>query len=137
MSVELDGTILAYELDHEFKVATVTVEGTFDGRPTHIMFSKGDLDTLNEARKELKRGPSEPDPAAVLDILNAAGLSNRFVHDRVEYRLLKGEWVAYQRVDTTDDEPVCECDEAFCPNFHVTEVRDRKPKRRIRKAVTG
>lgn len=138
MSVELDGTILSYELDHEFKVATVTVEGTFDGRPTHIMFSKDDLDTLNAARKELKRGPSDPDPGAVLDILNAAGVSNQFVYDRVEYRYTDGNWVAQCRVDDTLDEPVCECDEAFCPNFHIEKkVRDRFRKRRIRKAVTG
>lgn len=103
MSIELDGTILSYELDHEFKVATVTVEGTFDGRPTHIMFGKGDLDILNDVRKAIKRGPSEPDPSAVLGILNAAGLSNRFVYDRVEYRLFKGEWVAYQRVDIENE----------------------------------
>jgi hypothetical protein len=139
MSVELDGSILSYQLDHEYKLITVTVEGTFDGRPTHIMFSKDDLDTLNAARKELKKGPSEPDPGAVLSVLNAAGVSNRFIYDRVEYRYTDGEWVAQRRVDTEDDDvPVCECDEAWCPNFHIANrATDRFRKRRIRKAVTG
>lgn len=118
-TVDLDGTVYAYQIDHDLKLVSVTIAGYSDEQPTIVMFDRDDLDTLNTARKELKRGPAEPDPAAVLDILNAAALSNRFVHDRVEYRLVKGEWVAYQRVDTTDDEPVCECDEAFCPNFHV------------------
>jgi hypothetical protein len=101
---EIDGTILAWQVDHANRLATVTVEGSFDGNPTTIMFEEEDLRELNRARKELKRGPAEPDPGKVIAILNAAGLSNQFVYDRVEYRLIEREWVAYQRVDIADDD---------------------------------
>lgn len=134
----IDGTVYVTDVHHDDGIAYVTIAGCGE-QPTIVMFDKDDLDTINAARKELKRGrPSDPDPGAVLDILNAAGVSNQFVYDRVEYRYTDGNWVAQCRVDDTLDEPVCECDEAFCPNFHIEKkVRDRFRKRRIRKAVTG
>lgn len=121
-TVDLDGTIYAYQIDHDLNLVSVTIAGYSDQQPTIVMFDKDDLDTLNNARKELKRGrPTEPDPGAVLEILAAASRADRFVYDRVEYRYnpKAGTWLAWGRVDTEDDEPVCECDEAGCPNFHV------------------
>lgn len=123
-TVDLDGTVYAYDIDHDLKLASVTIAGYSDEHPTVVMFDKDDLDTLNDARKELKRGPAEPDPGTVLSILNAAGLTNQFIYDRVEYRLLEGKWVAYQRVDIEDD--VCDCDDCdnpFCPRYHAEGTR--------------
>lgn len=103
-TVDLDGTVYAYAVDHDLKLVSVTIAGYSDEQPTVVMFDKDDLDTLNAARKELKRGPAEPDPGAVLSILEAASHTDRFVYDRVEYRLTEDKWVAWGRTDITTDD---------------------------------
>ncbi|UHJ55717.1 hypothetical protein LT337_00870 [Mycolicibacterium fortuitum] len=109
----VDGTVYAYQVSPHEGLAYVTVAGPDEDKPMILGFDLADLDALKHARKELRAGvtalkgqPTEPDPGMVLNILNAAGLSNRFVYDRVEYRLFKGEWVAYQRVDIENEADV-------------------------------
>lgn len=103
-SVDLNGTIYSYEIDHELKLVKASIAGYTDEQPTIVVFDQEDLRTLSRARKELKHGPTEPDPGAVLSIL-AASRSDRFVYDRVEYRYdpKDGKWVAWGRVDIDGD----------------------------------
>lgn len=50
----------------------------------------------------------EPDPGAVLGVLNAEKHNNRFVYDRVEYRYDTDlmQWVAWGRTDIDDHDGV-------------------------------
>ncbi|TXH22691.1 MAG: hypothetical protein E6R06_16520 [Mycobacterium sp.] len=101
----IDGTVYAFDARPDEGIAYITIAGPDDDQPLIVMFDHEDLDALKRARKELKRRPSEPDPGAVLQILNEASRLDSFVHDRVEYRYnpLEGKWLAWGRVDTDDD----------------------------------
>ncbi|MHA7664472.1 hypothetical protein [Mycolicibacterium sp. HS_4_1] len=48
----------------------------------------------------------EPDPGAVLEVLNAEKRNNRFIHDRVEYRYDTAlmQWIAWGRTDIDDQD---------------------------------
>lgn len=50
----------------------------------------------------------EPDPGAVLAVLNAEKHNSRFIHDRVEYRYDTDlmQWVAWGRTDIDDQDGV-------------------------------
>lgn len=101
----IDGTVYATDVHPDDRLVYVTVAGD-ENRPMILMFDCEDLDALNTARKELKRGPAEPDPGAVLRVLNAAtSETGTFIHDRVEYRYdaEMGEWVAWARTDIDGD----------------------------------
>lgn len=101
----IDGSVYALDVRPDEGIAYVTIAGPDDDQPMIVMFDREDLDALNRARKELKRGSAEPDPGAVLQILNEASRHDTFVHDRVEYRYnpLEGKWLAWGRVDIDED----------------------------------
>lgn len=105
-TVELNGSVYTYEIDHDLKLATVTIAGYGDD-PVQVIFDADDLRALNAVRKELKRGPAkpDPDPGAVLQILHLANHNEHFTHDRVEYRYdhEQNEWVAWGRTDIDDE----------------------------------
>ncbi|MGB3675400.1 MAG: hypothetical protein WA988_13260 [Candidatus Nanopelagicales bacterium] len=107
----VDGSVYASQISPHEGLAYVTVAGPDDDRPMILGFDLADLDALKAARKDLRQGIArlkqqpEPDPGAVLQIINAANNRDSFVHDRVEYRYdpNAGEWSAYRRVDIEDD----------------------------------
>jgi hypothetical protein len=75
--------------------------GAFSDHATsHASERPAALDFFNTA--------DEPDPAAVLDILNAPKGDGRFIHDRVEYRYdaQRTQWVAWGRTDIDDQDGV-------------------------------
>lgn len=104
----VDGSVYAYQVSPHEALVYVTVAGPDEDRPMIIGFDLADLDHIKAARKELRRAVgktrTEPDPGAILRILNEDSRRDAFVHDRVEYRYnaLAGEWVAWGRVDTDD-----------------------------------
>ncbi|BBX11129.1 hypothetical protein MNVM_02100 [Mycobacterium novum] len=108
----VDGTVLAYQASPHEGLVYVTVTGPDEDQPMIVMFDRDDLDALNRARTELKRGPAEPDPGSVLQIL-AASRADQFVYDRVEYRYnaLEEKWLAWGRVDIDED---CAPDGELC-----------------------
>lgn len=101
----VDGTVYVVDSRPDEGIAYITIAGPDEDRPLIIMFDREDLEALNRARKELKRDRPQPDPGAVLQILNEASRHDIFVHDRVEYRYngLEGKWLAWGRVDIDDD----------------------------------
>lgn len=109
----VDGTIYSWLTSPREGLSYVTVAGPDEDRPMIIGFDLADLDRLKQVRKELRQGVArlkaqpEPDPGAVLQIINAANNRDNFIYDRVEYRYdpNAGEWSAYRRVDIEDDEP--------------------------------
>lgn len=107
----VDGSVYSYQVSPHEGLAYVTVAGPDEDRPMIIGFDLADLDRLKQVRKELRQGVArlkaqpEPDPGAVLQIINAANNRDNFIYDRVEYRYdpNAGEWSAYRRVDIEDD----------------------------------
>ncbi|KKB99598.1 hypothetical protein [Mycolicibacter arupensis] len=101
----VDGTVYVLDARPDEGIAYITIAGPDEDHPMIVMFDRDDLDALNRVRKELKCHRPEPDPGAVLRILNEASRHDIFVHDRVEYRYnsLEGKWLAWGRVDTDDD----------------------------------
>lgn len=107
----VDGSVYAYQVSPHEYLAYVTVAGPDEDKPMILGFDLADLDQLNAARKELRAGvkklKAEPDPGAVLAILDA-WRPDRFVYDRVEYRYspTEGKWLAWGRVDIDNTEQV-------------------------------
>ncbi len=104
----VDGSVYAYQVSPHEGLAYVTIAGPEEDKPMIVAFDREDLDHLKAARKELRAGVEakrEPDPGAVLQILNEANLGDSFIHDRVEYRHipLERKWVAWGRTDTADE----------------------------------
>ncbi|OWL92824.1 hypothetical protein B7435_33415 [Mycolicibacterium peregrinum] len=108
----VDGSVYAYQASPHEGLVFVSIAGPDEDKPMIIGFDLADLDHLKAARKELRQGISrldkqpEPDPGAVLQILNAANNTDRFIHDRVEYRHNGQNWVAWGRVDIEDADDV-------------------------------
>ncbi len=106
----VDGSVYAYQCSPHEGLAYVTVAGPDEDKPMIVAFDREDLRHLNAARKELRAGllprKGEPDPGAILQILNEASRNDTFIHDRVEYRYnpLEGKWVAWGRTDIEQDE---------------------------------
>lgn len=101
----VDGSVYAYQVSPHEGLAYVTIAGPDEHKPMIVAFDRVDLDYLKAARKELRAEPKrEPDPGAVLQILNHAHRRDSFIHDRVEYRYnpLEGKWVAWGRTDTDE-----------------------------------
>lgn len=121
----LDGSVWATETRHDEALVYVTIAG--GDRPLIILFDREDLQAIAIAHESLKQGPQacpchitdtnapaldffntdpEPDPAAVLDVLNAPKHDGRFIHDRVEYRYdtARTQWVAWGRTDIDDQD---------------------------------
>ncbi|MBP2455189.1 hypothetical protein [Mycolicibacterium lutetiense] len=116
----IDGTVYITDVYHDEGLVYVTIAGPHKDQPVIIMFDREDLQAIETAHEDLKRelrpraldffnttkGEPDPNPAAVLDILNAPKRNGRFIHDRVEYRYDTGrtEWVAWGRTDIDDQD---------------------------------
>ncbi|QZT54611.1 hypothetical protein [Mycolicibacterium austroafricanum] len=100
----VDGSVYAYQVSPHENLVYVTIAGPDEDKPQIVAFDAEDFRHLDAAHKELRAAREslpEPDPAAILKILNEKSRCDVFTHDRVEYRYnpLAGEWVAWGRVD--------------------------------------